>query len=388
VPRQCQFWIGFITLACVVAIASSAACATEIIPLSDTQVIETLPAISGNRIEVRRLRRRLAAEPRDAALALFAANQYLGQAHTSGDPRFAGMAIESWSNDPAAPDAILAMRASIQQYLHEFDAAALTLQRLLSRPERDPRPQAWLMLATIRRVQGRYSDSDAACAHVSHSGAPVYASACLAENAGLRGDDRRARATFQQLIAQSRQNAALQAWLTTSLAELEQRAGHPREAGAAFARALQLDPDPYTSLDYADLLIEQQRPKLALQLLRGHPRTDAVLLRLAIAGKQANASTAAADAAEMRERIGLANQRPETRIFHGREQAMFALAVDRDATRALQLAQRDVTQQREPLDLLVLAQAARASGNASAIEQTRRITNEMGLIDRRTDALL
>ena len=41
---------------------------------------------------------------------------------------------------------------------------------------------------------------------------------------------------------------------------------------------------------------------------------------------------------------------------------MFALAIDRDPARALELARGDVGQQREPLDLLVFAEAARASG--------------------------
>ena len=90
----------------------------------------------------------------------------------------------------------------------------------------------------------------------------------------------------------------------------------------------------------------------------------------------------------MRDRITLANERPEARIFHGREQAMFALAIDHDAERALELARGDVAQQREPLDLLVLAEAARASGRRDAIEEARRLKSSLGLHDRRIDALL
>ena len=90
----------------------------------------------------------------------------------------------------------------------------------------------------------------------------------------------------------------------------------------------------------------------------------------------------------MRERITLANERPEARIFHGREQAMFALAIERDAAHALELARGDVARQREPLDLLVFAQAARASGSRDAIEQARRLKAALGLHDRRIDALL
>lgn len=364
--------------------------AAPITPTRDDEVIETLPAVTGNRAEARRLRQQQAQNPRDPALAFAVAKRHLDQAHEQGDPRFAGMAmaaIEPWRDDAAAPDDLLLMRANLQQYLHEFDAAAANLQRLLARPG-PPRPQAWLTLATVRRVQGRYADSDTACRQVASAGSALHANACLAENLGLRGDVDRARATFVGLLSDARQPDATRAWLGTSLAELEQRAGRAAAAEAAFQAALKLDSDTYTTLAYADLLIDEKRPAQALAVLKGQPRSDAVLLRLAIAGKQAKAASAAADVAEMRERIALANERPEAKVLHGREQAMFALAVDGDAASALELARGNVTHQREALDLLVLAQAARASQQASAIDAVKRLTDEIGLVDQRIKALL
>ena len=374
-------------LACATTLQSHA---TPITPTRDDEVIDVLPAMTGSRIEARRLRRQLAQTPRDPALALLAARRYLDQAHELGDPRFAGMAmsaIEPWHEDATMPDDVLLMRATLQQYLHEFDASAASLQRLLARPGA-PRPQAWLTLATVRRVQGRYADSDAACRQVAGAGAALHANACLAENLALRGEVDRARATFTNLLGDSRQPPVTRAWLGTSLAELEQRAGRAPAAEAAFQAALKLDPDAYTTLAYADFLIDQKRPAQALALLKGQPRSDAVLLRLAIAGKQAKAPTAVADVAEMRERIALANERPDAKVFHGREQAMFALAVDGDATLALELARGNVAHQREPLDLFVLAQAAHATGQAAAIEQAKRLTSEIGLVDQRIRAIL
>ncbi|HWH84143.1 MAG TPA: hypothetical protein VNU71_18080, partial [Burkholderiaceae bacterium] len=327
--------------------------AVPIEPRSDDEVIEVLPAVAGGRAEARRLRQQLARRPGDAAVALDVARRYLAQAHEQGDPRFAGRAIAAiaaWPDAASAPDDVLLMRATLQQYLHEFDAAAATLQALLARPAA-PRPQAWLTLATVRRVQGRYAESDAACARVAKAGAALHANACAAENAALRGDVESARLALTGMLADARQPAATRAWLTTSLAELEQRAGRAAPAEAAYRAALALDPDAYTTLAYADFLIEQQRPTQALALLKDQPRADAVLLRLAIAGVQARAPQAAADVAEMRERIALANQRPDAKVFHGREQAMFALAVDADPARALELARGNAARQREPLDL-------------------------------------
>ena len=364
--------------------------AAPILPTRDDEVIEILPAMAGSRAEERQLRLRLAQQPRDAELALALATRYLDRARQSGDPRFAGMAmsaIEGWTDEATMPDTVLMMRANLQQYLHEFDASVASLQRLVARPGNQPRPQAWLTLATVRRVQGRYADSDAACRQVAAAGAMLHAKACLAENAALRGDVDSARAVFAALLAGGRNPAATQAWLSTSLAELEQRAGNADAAEAAFQSALKFEFDPYTALAYADFLIEQKRPARALTLLEGQTRSDAVLLRLAIAGTQTKAASAAADVAEMRERIALANERPDAKIFHGREQAMFALAIDRDAHRALDLARGNVARQREPLDLLVLSQAARASGDPTALREAKRLTTEMGLVDQRIKAI-
>ncbi len=365
--------------------------AAPIVPVNDSDVIEVLPAVSGGRAEARRLRKQLAQQPKDPVLALSVAKRYLEQAHELGDPRFAGMAmsaIEAWTDEATMPDGILLMRANLQQYLHEFDASALSLQRLLARPSAQPRPQAWLTLATVRRVQGRYADSDAACKQVAQAGSALHAQACLAENAALRGDADGARATFKQLLATPGLAAATQAWLTTSLAELEQRAGRASAADAAFRASLKLDADAYATLAYADFLIEQKRPREALALLKDQARSDAVVLRLAIAGTQAKAASAAADVAEMRERINLANQRPDAKVYHGREQAMFALFVDARPEQALELARGNVAQQREPLDLLVLAQAARASGQAAALQEAGRLARDVGLKDARVQALL
>ena len=371
--------------------AAAAARAVPIVPTRDDEVIEVLPAVAGGaRGEERRQREQLAKTPRDAGLALVVARRALARAHELGDPRFAGMAmaaIDGWRNDAQAPADVMLMRATLQQYLHEFDAAAATLQRLLARPGA-PQPQAWLTLATVRRVQGRYADSDLACREVARAGSALYASACLAENAALRGEFERARMSLDGLLATPRLAAGTRAWLLTTLAELEQRAARPVAADGAYRAALEAQPDDYTRLAYADFLIEQQRAVQALAMLKDRARSDAVLLRLAIAGAQAKAPGVAADIAEMRERIAAANARPDAKRLHGREQAMFALWIDGAADHALELARGNVAQQREPLDLLVFAQAARRSGQAGAREEVRRTVDTIGLRDERIRELL
>ena len=380
-----------VLIAIALAWAAAAAHAVPIDPARDDEVIEVLPAATaGTRGEERRQREQLAKTPRDAGLALGLARRDLARAHELGDPRFAGKAlaaIDGWRNDSDAPLDVMLMRATLQQYLHEFDAAAATLQRLLARPGA-PQPQAWLALATVRRVQGRYDESDAACRQVANAGAVLHGNACAAENAALRGQFERARTSLDGLLATPRLAADTRAWLLTTAAELEQRAGRADAADAAFRAALQAAPDDYTRLAYADFLIEQQRAAQALAVLQDRPRSDAVLLRLAIAGAQVRAPGAQADIIEMRERIAMANERPDAKRLHGREQAMFALWVDGAADRALELARGNVALQREPLDLLVFAQAARRSAQGGARAEVRAVVDAVGLRDVRVRELL
>ena len=372
-------------------VAIGAAEAAPITPSRDDEVIEVLPATSGSRGDDRRLRKALAERPGDSVLAMKVAQRYLDQAHESGDPRFAGLALAAlrgWPDAAHMPSDLLLMRATLQQYLHEFDAAVADLRLLLARVDSERNAQAWLTLATVLRVQGGYADSDAACREVGGAGVNVYATACLAENAALRGEVGVARKSFEAMLADPRLASGTRAWLTTSLAELEERDGRVAAADAAYRAVLRLGPDTYAAIAYADFLIAQRRPSEALMVLKDETRTDTVVLRLAIAGTLAKTAQGERDVAEMRERIALANERPEARVFHGREQAMFALVVERSPERALDLARGDVARQREPLDLLVFAQAARASGRREAIEEARRLKAAVGLHDRRIDALL
>jgi hypothetical protein len=389
--RSLHALTGALATGLFLAVAAGSASAVPIMPTRDDEVVEVLPATSASRGEDRATRKRLAANPQDAGLALAVAKRYFDQAHGSGDPRYVGLALAAlapWPEAASAPSDVLLMRATLQQYLHEFDASVASLRSLLARPASARNPQAWLTLATVLRVQGKYADSDAACRQIQGSGGEVYAAACLAENQALRGEVGAARKSFESMLAEPSLAPATRGWLWTSLAELEERDGRAAAADTAYRGILRLGPDSYAALAYADFLIRQRRPAEALRVLKDEVRTDTVLLRLAIAGAMAKAPGSERDAAEMRERIVLANERPDARLFHGREQAMFALAIDRDPARALELARGDVAQQREPLDLLVFAEAARASGQAAAIEEARRLKAALGLHDRRIDALL
>jgi hypothetical protein len=370
-------------LAALLALAGAAPLAgAPLRPSGDAQVVERLPA----RLLPTAPRTGAAAPALTAAQAVDATQRLMAQARREGDPRPAGQALAllaPWREAADAPAQVVVMLATVQQYLHDFEGAARRLQALLARDVNQA--QALLTLATLRRVQGRYAESDAACRQLAATrAAPPYARACLAENAGLQGRFAQARAAFEALLQEAGDDAALRGWLLTSLGELQLRAGDAAQAEKSLRAALRTQPDGYTALALADLLLARGRGAEVPPLLREQPRSDAVLLRLAAAAGDSSADAAA----ELRERMAQAALRPGTAALDARERALFELEVRRDAGAALAAARDNVTRQREPLDLLLLARAARTAGDAAALAQTRSLLAEVGLHDRRIEAVL
>jgi len=377
----------------VLALAAFATHAVPRVPASDDEVVETLPVVAGWSGEQRRLRRELAQRPNDEATAIAAASTYLDLAREQGDARYAGYAmgaLQAWEATPPAqiPPAVLVMRATVAQFLHDFDGAEATLRMALARRPNDA--QAWITLATILRVRGRYNESDAACRSLGRSGPAFYGVACLAENAGLRGNHADARQALQALLAdpalRDADKAGTRQWLLTSVAEVEELAGRQAEADAAYRKAVAAQRSGYLLLAYSDYLQRAGRHAEIPKLLANEARSDAVLLRLAIAGAAARDKHAQAEADELRQRFEAAALRPGTTALHAREEAMFALDVQNDPKRALELARLNLRLQREPIDFLVFARAASAANDTTARDEVKALMQQIGLKDARVDA--
>ena len=221
-------WPGARWVVLVAVALAGVAFAAPRVPSSDEDIVETLPSVAGWTREERRLRQALAKSPRDERVAIAAARAYLELARSQGDARYAGYAmgaLQAWR--PAAadtPPTVLVMRATVAQFLHDFDGAEASLKMALAQQPNNA--QAWITLATILRVRGRYAESDTACRALGRAGPSLYATACMAENAGLRGDHQAARDALQgllrELATQGPGQSATRQWLLTTVAEVEE----------------------------------------------------------------------------------------------------------------------------------------------------------------------
>lgn len=361
-----------ITTLLLAALLAAPAAATPLVPASDDQIVQRLPAL-----------RPIPAGQRSPERAVADARALFEQARTEGDPRGAGQALallQPLLRSSEANPQVSLLVATIEQHLHDFDAAAARLEALLANPAAARQlPQAWLTLATIRRVQGRYDDSDRACRELQARRVQPHANACLAENQGLRGQFAPARAALALMRSQTRDADTL-SWLAVTAGELEARAGDAIAAERALREALRLAPDAYAELTLADLLLDLGRKADALVVLAPAVPTDAVMLRRARAGDDAAAR-------ELRERFAQADLRPGGAGAHARERAGFALYVEHDARRALALARESLTVQRESADLLLMARAAQACGDAAALAEARRLADGIHLHDQRLASL-
>jgi len=158
-------------------------------------------------------------------------------------------------------------------------------------------------------------------------------------------------------------------------------------AEEAFREALWLTHDDvYTRAAYADFLLDENRPREVRKLLGSDTtQADATLLRAAIAAQRDGDADAAILRNTLAQRFAEARERGDR--THLREQARFALEVEQDAPRALELAQQNFSVQREPADARVLLESALAAGHPEAAQPARDWLRETGIDAPRLQAL-
>ncbi|WP_164019795.1 hypothetical protein [Pyxidicoccus trucidator] len=337
-------------------------------PTSDAVVLERVPATAGDARARERasLRRALADQPGQLDLALRLARLDIEESRALGDPRYLGRAqaaLAPWWDAPTPPPGVRLLRATILQGRHEFSAALADLDAVVREDPGDA--QAWLTRAVVLGVRGEHAEASRSCAPLAALAGPLTATVCEAQVESLAGRSRRAYALLADALARGSPGPEAEAWALSTLAEAAARAGDTARAEKLFVRTLAMDAkDAYTRAAYADLLLDLGRPREAATLVRGHTGDDNQLLRLVLAETALGSPEAAPLAAELAERYAASRLRGDG--LHAREEARFALHVEKAPDKALALARASWEAQREPWDVRLLLEAALAAGQPEA----------------------
>ena len=369
-------WVLLLTFAALAAVllAPRTTLSGPFVPGSPEQVVETVPPGGEARKARAAAKAALAQRPDDVGTAVELAKGYLQAARAQGnDVRLIGRAqaaLGPWWAVVEAPPAVRLLRATIKQSLHDFTGARVDLDALvLANPED---VQAWLTRATVAQVVGDYAEADRSCAALVGRTAPLIVTVCRAPLQGLKGDASGAAREID--LALLRADRPLRSWALSVAGELRQWAGEVPLADADFEEALKLEPtDDYTRGAWADLMLDTGRHLAATALLGGHESNDALLLRLCLA-QRASKEGDDAVCTMLSERVAATRQRGD--VVHRREESRFALHVERNPQKALELATANFAVQREPADVRVLLESALAADRrdaaAPALEWMRR----------------
>jgi predicted Zn-dependent protease len=364
---------SFPVVCCTVCLvwAAGLARAEPYVPSSDSQVVERLPLRAGDAAarELAALRAQWRRDPANVDAAVTLAMAYIDQAGAEGDPRYVGYAqstLQRWWKVPEPPAAVRTVRAIVLQYDHRFDEA---LADLAAAVQADPDDAlAWSWSTAIHLVRGNLDGARQSCQRLAELTPDLVGAACRAQIDALTGRAAQAATSLRTALqAHNGPDPALRLWALTRLAETEERAGNAAAAESAYREALALRrPDVYLRAAYADFLLDQGRAGEVLTLLQDQQRADVLLLRLAIAAKATGDARRDAFARELTARFDAARARGDT--SHQKEESRFALAVQGQPERALQLALANYSQQKEVADARTVLEAALAARQRTAAE--------------------
>ncbi|MET1083036.1 MAG: hypothetical protein ABWY12_08335 [Burkholderiales bacterium] len=345
--------------------------AAPYIPKDDATVLERLPVKPADPVarELRDLRARLAAQPDDVDTAVRLARRYFRLAMSEGDPRFVGYAeaaLRPWWGSKDPPHEVLVMRALLEQYRHDFSGALETLAAAAKSDPTDPEVPLWQ--AAILLVQADYAGAASACEALRGAGRELDWVGCKTSVDGVTGAAAGAYASLSDTLARSRGvRSGAKLWMLTRLAEFSLVLGASDRADRHFKEALSLGVnDQFLLAAYADFLLDQGRPAEVVALLKDWPRSDVLLLRLALAEKALQAPTLDEHVRTLKSRFDAAALRGDK--LHQQEEARFNLYLLEQPARALSLAKENWSLQREPRDARILFEAALAANDPSAAQ--------------------
>lgn len=340
--------------------------AAPYLPSSDAQVLERLPMKPNDPLAraLANLRAQWQREPTNPEFALALAQHYFDLVSEEGDPRYLGYAqaaLKPWWDLANPPESIQVLRASLRQFRHDFAGAISDLDAVIARSPQNG--QAHALRATIHIVQARYALARRDCSQlrvINPKANEMIATACEAMADGANGKNAQALASLQAVFkAQNAASKADQLWILLRLAELAERQTQLALAEGYYKQALALGiTNTFLYAAYADFLFDQQRYAEVLALLKEKTRSDVLLLRIVLAEHRLQTPNRAQNRNTLANRYAAAQMRGDT--VHQQEEARFALHIENQAKKSLQLAQENWKVQREPRDARIFLEAALA----------------------------
>ncbi len=351
---------GALTAAAWIAPDRAASAAARYTPDDPAQVITRVPARDAAELEARRALE----ATKDPATAVTLAKLELQRYHRFSDPRYLGRAqaiLSPWWKLTDPPADVLLLRATIRQSVHEFGDARTDLDKLVALRPDDVNAQ--LTRAVVATITADYAAARESCAALAAR--PLVAATCAAPVEGIAGHAQVAYDQLASLLPRARTDASVKGWALTALAELSIMLGNTDTAETHLRAALAVDADDHYARGLLfDVLLETRRAAQASALLEGREHVDSLLVRLAISEHALRSTDAPRLAGLMRERIEAAAQRGDR--IHLREEARFALSVERDLARAVLIARANWDVQKELADARLLVEAAAAVRDAAA----------------------
>jgi tetratricopeptide (TPR) repeat protein len=307
------------------------------------------------------------------------------------DPRYLGRAralLNRWWGKDGASNEVLVLQATIEQSLHLFADARRTLGTLTTKfPES---LQAWLTLASLDRLAGKYSSALNSCERAASSStsgvAKIYADFCTADiQCHLRNEAIPFRSLLINLKRQ-RLNPDVLSWGYSLLAECEERMGDTEKAFDAYRTSLSLVSDNYTAISYVDALLRNKQPEKAMQVLGTLPKSDSVQLRIAHSMRMRDIGQWKLIHSDLLQRFSESVARGDDAKLHSRERAYAALWLSDDPKEALAQSSLNIENQKEIIDWILLFEALDKANDKVALKRYATLLSNTGMRDQRLAA--
>ncbi len=364
----------------------------EYLPEFDDEVIAMLsPTVVAIAANVRRSESQTPQNSQPSSLLREIVGAYT-LARQTNDARAYGYTLsllEMWPGSIEAPPLVLIIEAATLQHSHEFDRALKKLDSVLQIAPNNL--QAHLIALQIHLVRGEYPEVKKTCSSLVELRAPVLAINCQGQLLGLTGMGTEAIEMLLTGLEYRQLDAAQALELHTTIATIAHRLELHEIAACHYSAALKLAPEnSYLLVHFSDWLLEQGRYDDVIEFLRPTSQiTENFELKLrlyaallTVGDSESTNSLLQEIHAEAQSMKARGEDRPHKLL------ALYELQITGDSSASLTQALANWQQQKDPGDALLLARAAKASGDQRPLIDVRTWQRLHGLEDYRLDAVL